>query len=514
MLLASRRQEGALTRDALLAIVRTIRSEADRLARQIAQLPNTKSQQMLALSRARAILLDTGIRLEKQLQKLVDDVRMLSYRKTQTVWLKAQRTAADAGEPQLAPTVNLLGAYERRGGAAHWKTTLHGYVENTTTELDAIMREGILQGIDSDVLARRIRPYVAGAEEFHQAFGGDAFKKLRSFQGSLPASLRNAARKIRYNSTRIAATEIHGARFEAELTAFVADPGIAAVRWRLSPNRGTQEEPDICDAIATAETPLGKGVFPLDAVPAIPHPHDRCELVPVSRPFEEWRRKKPSGRGMTFTYTLQTGNIERDSRMATQFRALMAESLGNAANTAVAQAIDAAPVESQSPEAASLELALEAMENEISQYPVEHAGIFDSSGKLVFRKTSNAKSYVEFTKEETALMKDMFLTHNHPAGSWGLSEADVNLALAFNLAEMRAVTKDQVSVLSRPTGGWGAVPLMEAFRKVEAMVYSQQMAKVKAGTMTLAEANQRHYFEVWSIVAKQFGWEFNSFIRE
>jgi hypothetical protein len=38
---------------------------------------------------------------------------------------------------------------------------------------------------------------------------------------------------------------------------------------------------------------LGPGVFPLDAVPLPPHPYDRCERTPRTRPWMEAGEPKP-----------------------------------------------------------------------------------------------------------------------------------------------------------------------------------------------------------------------------
>ncbi len=57
---------------------------------------------------------------------------------------------------------------------------------------------------------------------------------------------------MRYNAERIAFSEIANTRREAEVQAGLRDPAIKAYRWLLSPDRGSQVEPDECDALAGA----------------------------------------------------------------------------------------------------------------------------------------------------------------------------------------------------------------------------------------------------------------------
>jgi hypothetical protein len=56
---------------------------------------------------------------------------------------------------------------------------------------------------------------------------------------------------------------------------------------------------------------LGPGVYPVHAVPLPPHPFDRCERVPITRPLERANDPKPApGR--------QTSKIEvsRDKQLS------------------------------------------------------------------------------------------------------------------------------------------------------------------------------------------------------
>lgn len=90
-------------------------------------------------------------------------------------------------------------------------------------------------------------------------------------------------------------------------------------------------------------------------------------------------------------------------------------------------------------------------ENEIRLNKSFETGVlFDRNGNVVIDKRG-AKYSVAFTDEECAKMKDCVFTHNHPRG-WqepekslgrignSFSPADMYLAIAHNVSEMRAVT--------------------------------------------------------------------------
>lgn len=105
-------------------------------------------------------------------------------------------------------------------------------------------------------------------------------------------------------------------------------------------------------------------------------------------------------------------------------------------------------------------------ENEIRLNKSFETGVlFDKNGNVVIDKRG-AKYSVEFTDEECAKMKDCIFTHNHPRG-WqepekslgrignSFSPADMYLAIAHNVSEMRAVTPNYTFAMKRPEEGWG-----------------------------------------------------------
>jgi hypothetical protein len=195
-----------------------------------------------------------------------------------------------------SPPMTLLDAWANRPGAANWQTLIQGHVANAAQEADAIVGAAIRNGASMQDLARNLQRYVKGSEAFQ-----DAFKAVKRADGSEVWRLDRAPSRPSSGGCdrdaperqRIAVTEIHSARREAEYLHFVADPLIYAVKWSLAPDRGTHGgEADICDVLATADAyGMGPGVFPLDRVPPIPHPEDRCERDPLERSVKHAGRR-------------------------------------------------------------------------------------------------------------------------------------------------------------------------------------------------------------------------------
>lgn len=297
-----RYRAGQLSVEAAAQIERALRQYADRLGRMVRALPSDPASAAAVSRRAVLAMADD---LHRQMQRAILNGRDLSYAQVQALWEDAgKRVATSMGTIPLAavggvaaPTLTLAGAYEMLGGAAQtWKTRLAGYARASAADADAIIRDALLTGAPQDKLATALRPYVTGAKDFHEAFGDKVFDQLKDLRASnVPADLRDAARKVKYQAERIAYSEIWNARAEASLAAFAADPMIEAVRWVLSPNRGEIRGADECDALADSDFyGLGPGVYPIAQVPYPPHPWCRCEREPVIRPPEQAGEPKPN----------------------------------------------------------------------------------------------------------------------------------------------------------------------------------------------------------------------------
>jgi hypothetical protein len=293
-LLAARRQMAALDRAAARAIIQALERFAAQLG--VAAAAGADPQ---AIVTSQQILQRAAEDLARALERATTEGRSLSFTDTQAIWKDAMLRIARAKDIPTAlvgglrlPPVTMLGQFESLNASRTWQTLIRGRSNQAAAEAAAIVRQAIAQGMSAPELARRLRRYVLGAEPFQDAFQTSA-NGLDLNQ--IPPELRGAARTMRYNAERIAFTEIHNARGEAEIQHFRADPFVGAVQWTLSPDRGSQVTPDQCDILAGGDFfGLGPGIYPVNKVPAPPHPFDRCERRPVPRAYALAQQPKPN----------------------------------------------------------------------------------------------------------------------------------------------------------------------------------------------------------------------------
>ena len=302
--LAARAASGGLQEQAIRNIIASLRRLSNELARQLATLEN--ETRAVQLARSSQIVRNVYTALNNRLGLIVGSDRALSFTTIRGIWDQAGIEAAQSvgvsgavlGQIS-APPITMVGAYESLAGAGQtWRTLLQGHVQNAAREANLIIRNGILSGVGPDELGRQLRPYVAGSENFQGLFErvGGATGEVRKLDlRTLPRELRGKAGQMVHNANRIAFSELHNARAEAQVEHFNADPLIAAVDWMLSPFRGPSAKiPDECDVLATANFyGLGPGRYPLNAVPVEPHPWGRCEQIPVTRSTRDMHRPKP-----------------------------------------------------------------------------------------------------------------------------------------------------------------------------------------------------------------------------
>lgn len=86
--------------------------------------------------------------------------------------------------------------------------------------------------------------------------------------------------KARYHAERIARTENARAYADGQMSRYMNDPDVVALKWKLGSRHPRY---DICDFYANADLyGLGKGVYPKDKFPRLPaHPHCMCLCHPV-----------------------------------------------------------------------------------------------------------------------------------------------------------------------------------------------------------------------------------------
>ena len=160
-------------------------------------------------------------------------------------------------------------------------------------------------------------------------------------------------------------------------------------------------------------------------------------------------------------------------------------------------------------------------ENEIRLNKSFETGVlFDKNGNVVIDKRG-AKYSVAFTDEECAKMKDCVFTHNHPRG-WqepekslgrignSFSPADMYLAIAHNVSEMRAVTPNYTFAMKRPEEGWGIT-----ISKFEKLVNRENnklrvefTARINNNTLSPTMASVVHYHILWKRISEKMGWSY------
>lgn len=314
-MVAARAQAGRLSLQGTLNVSRALDEYANTLSKKLRSLRLTNASDArwaAALKATIKVNRDAARHLRNSLVSSVGDLRGLSFSETQAIWLDASLAAAKAiGVPAAtmgivsAPPITLLGMYENLGGAGTFKTLLPQYAQAGAVDVEGIIRAAFTEQISPSALARSLRPYVLGKEDFMEAFGDlpgidpKDLRKLSLQQFKNPKALEalqsDAASKMKFNADRIAFSETYNARAEAEVQHFAVDPIVAAIKWSLAVDRGTQISPDECDIYAkTNFYGLGPGVYPVSKVPLVPHPFDRCERSPVQRPFSEVGKPKPN----------------------------------------------------------------------------------------------------------------------------------------------------------------------------------------------------------------------------
>lgn len=158
-------------------------------------------------------------------------------------------------------------------------------------------------------------------------------------------------------------------------------------------------------------------------------------------------------------------------------------------------------------------------ENQIRMNKKFETGVvFDKQGNVLIDKRGAAYG-VSFIDEECLLMKDAIMTHNHPRG-WGhpensmrrignsFSKEDIQLAIKWDLAEMRAVTPNYTFIMKRPENGWGLSidEASKAIDRLDTKIHEDFQNRIENGTTTIKKASTVHYHRLWQEVSKECGW--------
>jgi len=158
-------------------------------------------------------------------------------------------------------------------------------------------------------------------------------------------------------------------------------------------------------------------------------------------------------------------------------------------------------------ERAKMQALIAREERKIVRSSNERAVVFDEDGKRLFQKEGQPSS-VQFTQDELKKIADQTLTHNHPGGK-SFSSDDVRIAATYKLREMRAVTNEYLHSLRPPEDGWSyefwSSTIKPSYVMHDQDVFQEFSRAINQGTMTVTQAEQAHFHEVWTRVARNTG---------
>jgi hypothetical protein len=356
-----------------------------------------------------------------------------------------------------------------------WQTS-----DNARENMRSIILDGVARGRDAVKVARDLQQYV---KQGAATMAGD-------YPGMMARIGRRVPKDITYEALRLARTEMSMAFLEGTYAAGKTNPAYKGVRWLLS---SSHPLPDVCDDLASADMyGLGPGGYPAGDEPPLPHPQCLCVASPLAENTQE------------FVDRLKEWLDDPGSQPEL-------EKWYNEVYSGKGAAQPSATGPGPQPEPPTLEQAIVEKEKLIANLPHERAYVFDAAGTVLLEK-DGGKGSVSFDASELALMKDAVLTHNHPTAGGSFSPEDIHLAAKYDMAEIRAVGKTYRHSASRPVLGWSEQfwdsAIRPSYRRHEADVMREFRAAILNGSMTVTQAEQQHWHEIWTRVAKEVGFAY------
>lgn len=169
------------------------------------------------------------------------------------------------------------------------------------------------------------------------------------------------------------------------------------------------------------------------------------------------------------------------------------------------------------PEALSdhVEKSLQDHEKTIRDRPTEMGTLHSKdSGAKVWGEDQGKKDEVNLAEPvRQGIVKGTILTHNHPSGN-SFSSQDINFMLAHGLHEIRAVSKKHIHRM-QPPEHWPDKPTQQdldnmysSLAHIENGVKSEFWDAINSNRMSVDQAQERHWHEVWTRAAKQLGFRY------
>lgn len=142
------------------------------------------------------------------------------------------------------------------------------------------------------------------------------------------------------------------------------------------------------------------------------------------------------------------------------------------------------------------------VERSIKGNKSESAAVYIKGQQILFKDGS--RNYVDFSPKEVAAMKGAVLTHNHPGGG-SFSDADVTMINGYGLKEIRAVSTGYTYSLSGKGKGLSKAEVRSIYKNESMKVVQAFRQKIKAGEMTVDEANKNHAHEIMNGISEKLG---------
>lgn len=187
----------------------------------------------------------------------------------------------------------------------NYRTLINRAISHLQPQIDDIIQSGIARGISADRLTLELAKGMSDADPAFlnrlQQINPSRFNAYDIDALKLPGPIgRQAApqdlKKLLYDARRIAVSEINSAYNEADRIASAKNPAIDRVKWEVSGRHyGLPSTPDACTMnYEVDQYGLGNGVFPVQTVPSLLHPHCGCYTYKLFRPPSKWSDPKPT----------------------------------------------------------------------------------------------------------------------------------------------------------------------------------------------------------------------------
>lgn len=143
-----------------------------------------------------------------------------------------------------------------------------------------------------------------------------------------------------------------------------------------------------------------------------------------------------------------------------------------------------------------------------TQMQIEYMYVFDAKGNQLLKLEGDYQT-VSIPNIYTQHLKNATVTHNHPQGS-SFSMQDVQMAVKYDLAELRVVTNVCVYSLQRKLSGWDLnfedENTLSWLEECKTLAYDRLGKEIRQNITTLYEANKFFDSFVWSIFFFNFGY--------